>query len=137
MGSSLNTGLSYLAIVTVLILFQYIYFAMRAGMARDKDEKVVAPAMTGCEEFERKSRVHLNSLEQMAVTIPAMWLCGVFFMAHLAAALGLVYIAGRSIYSIGYLSAEVKNRATGMIITMLSNVVMLFCALYGAAINLL
>lgn len=133
MNSSWNTVFDTVAIVNILMLVQYIYFTMRAGLAREKGQRVVAPAMTGSEQFERKLRVQLNTLEQIAVAMPALWLCAVFLRADVAAVLGLIYIAGRFIYSIGYLSTEVKNRAAGMIVTMLSNVAMLACALFGAA----
>lgn len=137
MDLNLNAGIGYVVIVTVFMLAQYIYFTMRAGMARDKDQKIVAPAMTGSEGFEKKLRVQLNTLEQLVVALPAMWLCAVFFRADMAAVLGLIYLVGRFIYSIGYLSTDVKNRAAGMIFTMLSNVVMLGCALFGTVRSLL
>jgi len=137
MDLNLNTGLGYAVIVTVFMLAQYIYFTMRAGLARDKDQKIVAPAMTGSEEFEKKLRVQLNTLEQLIVALPALWLCAVFFSADVAAVLGIIYLIGRFVYSIGYLSTDVKNRATGMIFTMLSNVAMLGCALFGSVRSLI
>ena len=137
MNLNLNTELGYAVFVTAFMLAQYIYFAMRAGLARDKDQKVVAPAMTGSEEFEKKLRVQLNTLEQLVVALPALWLCAVFFRADVAAILGLIFLVARFVYSVGYLSTDVKNRAAGMILSMLSNVVMLGCAVFGAARSLL
>ena len=137
MNLNLNTELGYVVFVTVFMLAQYIYFTMRAGLARDKDQKVVAPAMTGSEQFEKKLRVQLNTLEQLVVALPALWLCAVFFRADVAAILGLIFLVGRFAYSVGYLSTDVKNRAAGMILSMLSNVVMLGCAVFGAARSLL
>ena len=98
-----------IAIISVLMLAQYFYFTMRAGMARGKD-KVVAPAMTGDEAFEKCLRVQLNTLEQMAIALPAMWLCATFFRVDVAAVSGVVYLVGRFWYSKGYLSATSSKR---------------------------
>ena len=131
----MSDGISYVAVVTILIIMQYMFFTARAGAARGRDT-VVAPAMTGDQGFERRVRVQLNTLEQMAVTIPAMWLCTYFFRADVAAVLGLVYIVARFAYSAGYISSPEK-RVPGMIATMLSNVVLLLCALFGIIRGLL
>lgn len=120
-----------IAIISVLMLAQYFYFTMRAGMARGKD-KVVAPAMTGDEAFEKRLRVQLNTLEQMAIALPAMWLCALYFRLDVAAVSGLVYLVGRFMYSHGYLSASASKRGPGMGLTMLSSIVMLAATLFGA-----
>ncbi|RBP51533.1 MAPEG family protein [Arenicella xantha] len=120
-----------IAIISVLMLAQYFFFTMRAGLARGKD-KVVAPAMTGDEAFEKRLRVQLNTLEQMAIALPAMWLCATYFRVDVAAVAGLVYLIGRFLYSIGYLSASASKRGPGMGLTMLSSIVMLGGTLFGA-----
>jgi len=127
--------MNYLALVSLLILAQYIFFTMRAGLARGKDT-VVAPAMTGDEKFERRLRVQLNTLEQLAIVIPAMWLCAHFFRADLAAGFGVLFLIGRFMYSAAYLSEPAK-RGPGMIVTMFSNVALILCTLFGVARNLI
>ena len=83
--------MGFVILVTILLLVQYLYFAFRAGGARGKGD-VKAPAVTGDEAFERCLRIQLNTLEQLAVTLPSMWICAVYFRADVAAILGLVFL---------------------------------------------
>ncbi len=129
MSTTLNPNMGYVALVTILILAQYLFFTVKAGLARGKDG-VKAPAMTGGEQFERCLRVQLNTLEQMAISIPAMWLCASFFRADVAAVFGITYLIGRFIYAASYVTAPEK-RVLGMATTVLSNVILMLCALFG------
>lgn len=121
--------MQYVALVTLLILVQYLYFMMQTGMARGKDT-VVAPAITGDETYERKSRVQINTLEQLIITLPAMWLCAHYFSANVAAILGLVFLIGRCLFSFLY-NKEPKSRGAGFVIGFLANVGLIGCGLYG------
>jgi len=111
--------MAYVALVTLLILIQYFFFVMQAGFARDKDT-VVAPATTGDEMYERKSR---------------MWVCAHYFRADVAAILGLTFLIGRFMYSHSYIK-EPKSRAPGFIIGFFANVVLIGCSLYGVITSL-
>ena len=126
--------MTYVALVTILILIQYIFFVMQTGMARGKDT-VVAPATTGDELYERKSRVQMNTLEQLIITIPAMWICGIYFRADVAAILGLIFLVGRFIFSAAYIN-EPASRSKGMIIGFLANMALLVCCLITAITHL-
>jgi len=117
--------MNYVAAVTLLLLFQYLVFMMRAGMARGSEIK--APAMTGAEDFERKSRVHLNTLEQLMIALPAMWVCAHLANPNIAAALGLLFFIGRTIYAIAYVR-EPSTRGIGMGIGMSAYVALLLIA---------
>lgn len=121
--------MEYVALVTLLLLVQYFFFVMQAGMARGKDT-VVAPAITGEEIYERKSRVQINTLEQLIITLPAMWLCAHYFNTNVAAIMGLAFLIGRFIYSILYIR-EPKSRAPGFIIGFFANIILVGCAFYG------
>lgn len=117
--------MNYVAAVTMLLLFQYFFFMVRAGMARGKgDTQIQAPAMSGSEDFERKSRIHLNTLEQLMIAMPAMWVCANYANPNIAAGLGLMFFVGRVIYSIAYLKDPTK-RAAGMIIGVLANLALM------------
>ena len=117
------------ALVTLLLLVQYLAFTMLCGVARVKSG-VEAPACSGDESFERAYRVHQNTLEQLMLTLPSIWLCALFFSTNVAAIGGAVFLLARFIYRAGYI-ADPGKRAPGMIIGMLANVVMLFSALWG------
>ena len=126
--------MSYIILVTVALLIQYTYFSMSAGMERVKAD-IKAPATTGDETFERKLRVQMNTLEQLIITIPAMWICGIYFRADVAAILGLIFLVGRFIFSAAYIN-EPASRSKGMIIGFLANMALLVCCLITAITHL-
>jgi len=127
--------MAYVALVTLLLLLQYLFFMAMVGKARVASG-LEAPAMTGDPVFERASRVHLNTLEQLAIALPAMWICGAFFRPDVAAALGLVFLAGRFVYRAGYM-ADPRKRGTGMMIGFLACIAMIAGGLWGAARQLI
>jgi uncharacterized membrane protein YecN with MAPEG domain len=126
--------MSYVILVTVLLLVQYTHFALRAGGARGKGD-VQAPAMSGDENFERCLRVQINTLEQLVVTLPSMWICAIYFRYDVAAALGFAFLVGRFVYSAAYIS-DPSKRGTGMIIGFVANVALLLCCLYVAVMGI-
>ena len=126
--------MTYVALVTLLILAQYFFFVMQAGLARGKDT-VVAPATTGDEIYERKARVQLNTLEQLIITLPAMWICAQYFRADVAAIMGLAFLIGRFLYSYLYIKNP-KSRAPGFVIGFFANVILVATGLYGVIASL-
>ena len=122
--------MQYVAIVTLLLLIQYTAYTLLCGLARGK-ETVVAPATSGDERFERAFRVQMNTLEQMAVTIPAMWICAAFFSPIWAAGLGVIFMVGRLVYRQAYMR-EPSTRGPGMIIGFLANMALVILGLWGA-----
>ena len=127
--------MSFVIIITVALLVQYSFFSMRAGAARVKGN-VEAPATTGDEKFERLLRVQMNTLEQLAVTLPAMWICAVYFRIDVAAILGLVFLIARIIYSAAYIKNP-PSRALGMVMGFLANMALLLCCLFVGVKGLL
>ena len=65
--------MAYVDIVTALALLQFIVFGFKVGRARGR-YGVKAPAITGNEIFERHFRVQQNTLEQLMVFLPGMYL---------------------------------------------------------------
>ena len=119
-----------IAIITALALVQYMILGYRVGAARGKYD-VPAPATTGNEIFERHNRVHQNTLEQLIVFIPALWTFAQFTSATGAAVLGLIFIAGRALYALAYVSDPTK-RSAGFITGFLSSAILVLGSLYGA-----
>ena len=64
-----------IAVVTVLAVFQAFSFAYLVGKQRVK-HGVKAAAITGEAEFERAFRIHQNTVEQMVIFLPALWVFG-------------------------------------------------------------
>src|ERR1700729_1973167 len=96
------------ALVPCLAGLMYFLFSFRVGKAR-RTYGVKAPAISGNPDFERVSRVHMNTLEWMPIFLPSLWLFAIYVSDGLAAALGLVWVAGRILYLIGYSQAANKR----------------------------
>jgi glutathione S-transferase len=123
------------AIVTIIAVLVYFYMGLRVGQARTK-YKIAAPAMTGDPMFERAVRVHMNTLEQIIVFLPLLWIATVYFrtLAWLPAALGVLWIVGRLLYMQGYMQAPEK-RGMGFGIAALANLGLLILAIVGIAMS--
>lgn len=116
--------------VIALALLEYMIFGMLVGRARGK-YGVAAPAVCGNEMFERYYRVQMNTLEQLIVFVPAMWMFGQFVHEAWAAGLGVVFIIGRAVYLQGYV-ADPKQRGLGFGLSYLPNAALLIGGLIGA-----
>jgi uncharacterized MAPEG superfamily protein len=119
-----------IASVTTLILIQFTVFGYLVGRARARTG-VKAPATTGDPVFERYFRAHQNALEQMAVTIPALWIFGIYVHELIGAALGVIYLIGRTLYFRAYV-AEPVSRGPGFLIGGIATVVLMLGGLVGA-----
>jgi len=115
------------AIVTVLVLAQFFYFGIQAASARGS-AGLKAPDMCGEENCDRKFRIHQNTMEQLVVVIPAMWLFAYFVNPLWAAGAGLVYLLGRFVYSAAYTKAP-DSRGVGFMMSFLPAAVMLIWVL--------
>ncbi len=118
------------AIIVVLALLQYIYFSLQVGKARGTYE-VSAPAVSGHPIFERHYRVQMNTLEQLIVFIPAVFLFGYYGNAMVAAALGAVYLVGRFLFASSYV-ADPAKRSLGFMLSFLPTLVLLVGGLVQA-----
>ena len=117
--------------VSMLALMEFIYFGSKVGAARGK-YGVAAPAVTGDEQFERVYRVHYNTLEQLVVFLPALWTFAFYVHVLGAAALGVVFLVGRMLYSISY-TKDPASRGTGMILSFVPTAILLLGGFFGAA----
>lgn len=123
------------AIVTVLVLLQYLFFAIQVGSMRPR-LGIKAPATTGTPEFERMFRVHYNTMEQLLAFLPALWLFGLMVNHLWAAGFGIVYLVGRFVYRSEYLR-EPDSRSLGFGLTLLPTAVMLVWVLVVAVLRLM
>jgi glutathione S-transferase len=102
------------ALVTLLAIIFYFYTGVRVASARSRFG-VKAPATTGHPDFERVFRMQMNTLEWMPIFLPALWLFGSYVGDIAAAIIGLIWIAGRVFYLIGYEeAAEKRGRGFGI-----------------------
>jgi hypothetical protein len=120
----------YVDIVTALALVQFIAFGFKVGKARGT-YGVKAPATTGNEVFERHFRVQQNTLESLVAFVPGLYLFSHYWNPLWAAALGVVYLAGREIYAATYVKDPAK-RGPGYGLTFLPIVILIVGSVVGA-----
>ena len=122
--------MAYVDIVTALALLQFMVFGFKVAKARGR-YGVAAPAVAGNPTFERYFRVQQNTLEQLIVFLPALYLFSHYYSPLIAAALGVIYLIGREIYAMTYVK-DPKKREAGYLLTVLPVAVLIFGALFGA-----
>jgi len=119
-----------IAIVAILALAQFVLFSIQVGSMRAKHD-VRAPAITGHPDFERMFRIQQNTMEQLVVFIPVLWIFGYLVNPFWGAAIGLVFIIGRFMYRASYLK-DPAARGMGFTITFVPTAVMLIWSLIVA-----
>jgi glutathione S-transferase len=117
----------YSAIVTCLAILFYAFTGIGVSRARSA-YGVKAPTTTGHPDFERAFRIQMNTLEWMPVFLPSLWLFAIYVSDWIAGLIGLVWIAGRVLYWIGY-SRAAEKRGPGFGIQALASFVLLLGAL--------
>ncbi len=127
-------NLIFTAIVTILALLVYFGLGIGVGVARVK-YKIMPPQTTGNEDFERVYRAHQNTLEQIVIFLPCLWLFSIFVNPNLGAIIGGVWVIGRIGYAWGYY-VEASKRAAGNAIASLATLTLLFGTLYNLEMRL-
>lgn len=120
-----------LTILAILLsLLVYFGLSLVVGKARATYD-VPAPASAGHPEFDKRNRVHVNTLEQLALFLPAIFLAAPVLGDAITAVLGLVFSIGRLIYARSYYR-DPKTRSLGFSLTMLPTLVLIIAAAGGA-----
>ena len=81
------TALPLTSLGTILMVLLTFYFSIRVGRMRGK---VLAPATSGDPEFEKAFRIHYNTIEQLILFLPMLWLSVGYFGDTVGGALALV-----------------------------------------------
>jgi glutathione S-transferase len=125
--------LTTLAILVALL----VYFGLTAvvGQARAK-YNCPAPASGGHPEFDKRYRVQMNTLEQLALFLPAVWLAAPVLGDAIAAGLAALWSLGRIVYARSYY-ADPTTRSAGFMLTLLPTLVLIIAAGYGAVASLI
>lgn len=122
-----------IAIITILALIQAYAFAIQVGQAR-MQHGVMAPDTSGHEDFDRIFRVHQNTLEQLIIFVPALWIFGFYVHALAGAGLGLVFLIGRFVYRAAYLQ-DPASRSMGFGLGAAALAILMLGGLIGAAMS--
>ena len=122
--------MAYVDIVTALAVLQFVVFGFKVGAARGR-YGVPAPATSGHEIFDRLFRVQQNTLEQLVVLIPGLYLFSRYFNPLWAAGLGVVYLIGRQVFAAAY-ARDPAKRGPGFGLTFLPTVILVVGGMLGA-----
>ncbi len=126
--------MEYPAIVTALVLLQYFWFSFAVGIYRGR-HGVKAPAISGHPEFERAFRIQQNTLEQLVVFLPGLWLFAWFVNPAWAAGIGVVFMIGRFIYRAAYMK-DPSTRSLGFTIGAVAAITLVVGGAVGAVLRL-
>lgn len=121
------------AAVTILAALICQWTAIRVGRAR-REHKIDSPAMSGAPGLERALRVQGNTVEQVVLFLPVLWVAALYFHAvgWLVPALGLVWCLARILYAVLYM-AEPQRRHIAFGLSALSSLVLAVLAIVGVA----
>ncbi|HLO49865.1 MAG TPA: MAPEG family protein [Kamptonema sp.] len=123
------------SLVTASALLVYLVVTINVGRARAK-YKVLPPQMTGNPDFERALRVQQNTVEQLVLFLPSLWLFSEFISPIWASGIGAFWLVGRILYAWGYYQAAEK-RMLGFGITAFATSTLLAGAFVGIILSLL
>jgi glutathione S-transferase len=123
------------SLVTIFSLLLLLFVTINVGRARVK-YGVKPPEVSGNPDFERVLRVQQNTLEQIILFLPALWIFADFVSPIAASILGAIWIIGRILYAWGYYQAAEK-RGPGFAISTLATMVLLLGSLVGIGQQLL
>lgn len=126
--------LHFPALITLLTVLLLLGTGVAVAKARLK-YGVKAPATTGNLDFERVFRVQMNTQENALLFLPALWLFSLYVSPLWGGVLGLVWLAGRIYYAVGYIRAA-SARAPGFAISMSVVGILLLGAASGIAMKL-
>lgn len=112
-----------------------IYFWIGANVSRVRARLAIpAPLMEGPVEFQSCLRVQMNTLEQLPLFLPPLWMCAVFLGDRWAAAGGALWCVGRVLYAVGYYS-DPQKRILGFFTSLAASALLVAGAAAGLVIS--
>ena len=121
------------AVATIAALLVFTAQGVQVGALRYK-LGIQAPATSGDPLFERAYRVQMNTLEQLVLMLPLLWLATLLLRGWtwLPAALAAIWTLGRILYANGYM-ADPERRSLGFRVGSFAIVGLLIASIAGVA----
>ncbi len=119
----------YPALATCLALLVYVWTIAACGNARGK-YGIKAPAVTGHPEFERRFRIQQNTMEQLVLFLPSLWIFSLTVSPFWGGIIGLIFVAARVYYVVSY-ARNADSRGPGFTIGGIATLVLLLGGLAG------
>lgn len=127
--------LAWPAFITWCALALYFWSTFRVGRARSH-YKVPPPVTDGPEGFLCAFRAHQNTLEQLMMFLPSLWLAAIYFNPLFATVLGAIWVIVRVWYVLAY-SAAAEKRLLPFILGIIIVIVLMIGGLFGIVEQLL
>lgn len=121
------------AAVTILTAI-VLYHAMFMVGGTRRRHNIWPPVMTGHPDLDRALRAQTNSVEQVVIFLPLLWVATLYFHGWIPAALGLVWCIGRFLYTIGY-NKEANKRGPGFLISQVATLALLLLSIWGIVVS--
>jgi glutathione S-transferase len=121
--------MNWTAWATLAALLVYLWMTINVSRARQRFG-IPAPIVDGPQEFMSVLRVQLNTVEQLALFLPALWICAWAWNDRMAALGGAVWIIGRVLYARAYYR-DPKDRALGYGLTVVASLLLMLGAAFG------
>jgi uncharacterized MAPEG superfamily protein len=119
----------YPALATCLAMLVYVWTIFLCGRARGA-YGVKAPAVSGHPEFEKRFRAQQNTLEQLMLFLPSLWVFSLAVSPFCGGIIGLGFVVGRILYVAGYIR-DPASREVGFVIGAVAVVILLLGGLAG------
>lgn len=120
-----------------LVLALLIYFALAVNVGRARATwSVPAPQASGHPEFDKRYRVQMNTLEQLALLLPAVIVAAPVLGDLVTAGLTAVWSVGRIVFARAYY-ADPAKRGPGFGLTLFPSLIMLGAGIWGAVSTLI
>jgi glutathione S-transferase len=125
----------WVSLVSICALILFLVLTINVSRTRGKFG-VKLPDICTAPEFERVVRVQQNTLEQLVLFLPALWIFATFANSIAAAIIGAIWIVGRILYAWGYYQSADK-RGLGFAINSLATLILLLGSLVGIGMQLI
>jgi glutathione S-transferase len=125
------TAFPLTSLITLLICLLMLVTGVSVGRVRVR-YGIKAPAVVGHEMFERAYRIQMNTLENAALVLPALWVNAGFISDRGAAALGTVWLMSRIWYAFAYQNDPAK-RGPAFGLSMTAFAIIWLVAMWGIA----
>jgi glutathione S-transferase len=122
-------------LVTIAAVLVFFWTGAMVARARRRFG-IRPPATSGDPGFERVFRVQMNTLEQIVMFLPALWLAAMAFSDRWAALAGFVWVVGRLVYARGYYAAA-EGRHYGFLLTVVPTFILLILSIFSLVQGLL
>lgn len=99
----------WVALVSSLAILVTYLALLNAGIGRIK-YKIPAPSHDGPDEYVRRVRAHMNTVEHLVMFLPALWTFALVVSPLAAAIIGAIWPVGRFFYIYQYTKDAAKRR---------------------------